>query len=71
VLNGATIGTLHLRWTPRRVGAYDVVLPRTATRAGTNVLTLRVQPPPTPQEPGLTDGGAVALWYVRLHPPTD
>lgn len=72
VLNGTTVATIPLRWTPGRVGSYAIVLPRAAVRRGANDLVLRVarQPtePPDAVRPGLTDGDAVALWYLRVHP---
>jgi hypothetical protein len=46
-----------LRFTPGRVGSYDIMLPRTAAGRGTNALTVRVQ-----------NGGAIGLWYLRVHP---
>ncbi len=69
-LNGLPVGEIQLRWTPSRVGAYDILLPRTAVRRGVNRLVLRVKrPAASPVRPGLTDGDAVGLWYVRAHPP--
>jgi hypothetical protein len=74
VLNGTRVTTIPLRWTPARVGSYEIVLPRSAVRRGTNELVLRVVRPPTvPPDavrPGLTDGDAVAVWYLRVHPAT-
>jgi hypothetical protein len=68
-LNGTDIGDIPLRWTAGRVGSYEILLPRTAARRGTNRLVLRVKRPNTsPLRPGLTDGDAVGLWYVRVHP---
>jgi 4-amino-4-deoxy-L-arabinose transferase-like glycosyltransferase len=70
-LNGIPIGEIQLRWTPERVGAYDILLPRTAVRRGGNRLVLRVKRPTgSAVRPGLSDGDAVGLWYVRVHPPT-
>jgi 4-amino-4-deoxy-L-arabinose transferase-like glycosyltransferase len=69
-LNGVDVGEIQLRWTPSRVGAYDIVLPRTAVRRGVNRLVLRVKRPAgSPVRPGLSDGDAVGFWYVRVHPP--
>jgi 4-amino-4-deoxy-L-arabinose transferase-like glycosyltransferase len=69
-LNGVHVGEIQLHWTPGRVGAYDILLPRTAVRRGVNRLALRVKrPAASPVRPGLTDGDAVGLWYVRVHPP--
>jgi 4-amino-4-deoxy-L-arabinose transferase-like glycosyltransferase len=69
-LNDVQIGEIQLRWTPDRVGTYDILLPRTAVRRGVNRLVLRVKrPAASPVRPGLTDGDAVGLWYVRVHPP--
>ncbi len=75
LLNGTSIGRVPLRWNVERVGAYDLVLPRTLVRRGNNRLTLRLEraaPPGAPDahqgQPGLTDGDAFGLWYVRVHP---
>jgi 4-amino-4-deoxy-L-arabinose transferase-like glycosyltransferase len=69
-LNNIDVGEIQLRWTPGRVGAYDILLPRAAARRGVNRLVLRVKrPAASPIRPGLTDGDAVGLWYVRVHPP--
>ena len=74
VLNDVHIGSLPLRWNPERVGAYDVTLPRAVVRQGRNRMVLRVQQTPAAQPaagqriPGITDGDAFALWYVRLRP---
>jgi hypothetical protein len=57
-LNGTPIGTVPMRWDADRVGAYDVTLPRAVVRRGQNNLLLHVP---------RTD--AIALWYVRVHPP--
>ena len=57
VLNNISIAQLPLRWTPGRVGAYDIVLPRAAVRRGVNRLDLR------------TSGPAIGFWYLRVHPP--
>jgi hypothetical protein len=71
VLNGTLVATIPLRWTPTRVGSYAVVLPRASVRRGTNHLVLRVVRQRTDAvHPGLTDGDAVALWYLRVHPAT-
>ena len=58
LLNGTSIRRMRLQWTPGRVGAYDIVLPRANVRRGSNRVTVRV-----------IDGHAVALWYLRVHPP--
>jgi hypothetical protein len=75
VLNGIPVATIGVRWTPGRVGSYPIVLPRAAVRRGINRLVLRVVPPApgssdlaSPPRPGLTDGDALALWYLRVHP---
>ena len=64
--------TIPLRWTPGRVWLVRHQLPRAAVRQGANRLVLRVaRLPATPSDifhPGLTDGDAVALWYLRVHP---
>ena len=71
-LNDIHIGDIQLQWTPGRVGAYDILLPRTAARRGMNRLVLRVKRTAgSLVRPGLADGDAVALWYVRVHPPPD
>jgi 4-amino-4-deoxy-L-arabinose transferase-like glycosyltransferase len=70
-LNGIDVGEIQLRWTPSRVGAYDILLPRTAVRRGVNRLVLRVKRPAgSLVRPGLSDGDAVGFWYVRVHPPS-
>jgi hypothetical protein len=62
LLNGISVATIQLEWTPDRVGMYRVVFPQSAVRRGGNQLILRVrQSPPA-------DGQAVSLWYVRVHP---
>jgi 4-amino-4-deoxy-L-arabinose transferase-like glycosyltransferase len=75
ILNGVSVTTVSLRWTPGRVGAYDIVLPAAAVRRGENRLVLRVNdsagPAAAPVRPGLTSGAAVALWYVRVRPSAD
>ena len=72
LLNGTAIGTVPLRWNATRVGSYDVVLPRTSVKAGSNRVAIRiVRPPaggPTPRRPGLAEGEAFSLWYLRVHP---
>jgi hypothetical protein len=72
LLNGTAVATIPLRWTPDRVGSYAVVLPRAAVRRGINHLVVRVvrQAPARPDavRPGLTEGDAAALWYLRVHP---
>ena len=68
-LDGRDVGEIQLRWTPGRVGSYDILLPRDVVRRGVNRLVLRVKHPAvSPLRPGLTDGDAVGLWYVRVHP---
>ena len=57
VLNGVPVTTIPLKWTPDRVGAYDIVLPRAAVRRGVNRLVLRVGA-----------GHAIGVWYVRVRP---
>lgn len=72
LLNGIPITTIALQWSPGRVGAYDVVFPRAAVRRGSNLLVLRVRRPAESAatiRPGLTDGDAVGLWYLRVRPP--
>ena len=69
-LNDVLVGEIQLQWVPGRVGAYDILLPRTAVRRGVNRLVLRVKrPAASGLRPGLTDGDALGLWYVRVHPP--
>jgi len=72
VVNGALAGVVPLGWTPGRVGACDLVLPRGLVRKGVNEITVRVRRPATPTpasiQPGLSEGDAVGLWYVRVHP---
>jgi hypothetical protein len=75
LLNGVGVTTVPLRWTPGRVGAYDVVLPAAAVRRGENRLVLRVNgsgaQAAAPVRRGLTPGEALALWYVRVRPRVD
>jgi hypothetical protein len=74
-INGTLLGVVTLHWTPGRVGAYDILLPRALVRRGVNHLRLRVRRPatsaPAAIQPGLTDGDAVGLWYVLVHPSLD
>jgi 4-amino-4-deoxy-L-arabinose transferase-like glycosyltransferase len=71
-INGTPLGVVTLRWTAERVGAYDIVLPRALVRRGVNHLVLHVRRPttstPAAIQPGLSDGDALGLWYVRVHP---
>jgi hypothetical protein len=72
LLNGVPIEAIPLGWDPDRVGSYTVTLPRTTVRRGSNRLVLRVRRadaavvPRT--HPGLSDGDAIGLWYVRVQP---
>jgi hypothetical protein len=74
--NGTPVLDIAVQWTPGRIGAYDLAIPRALARSGTNRLTL-VLASPTPgtasggrrPSPGLSDGSAFALWYVRVRPP--
>ena len=69
-LNDVQVAEIPLRWIPGRVGAYEIVLPRAAVRRGVNRLVLRVKRPVvSPVRPGLPEGDAVGVWYVRVHPP--
>ena len=74
VLNGTSIGSAPMRWNPDRVGAYEIVLPRSAVRRGSNRFVVRIQRAPTPEadaggrKPGLADGEAFGLWHVRVFP---
>ncbi len=71
-LNGSFVARIDLRWTPDRVGAYDIRLPRTAARKGTNRLKFvrarrgQSSAERTPVVPGVSDGSMIALWYVRV-----
>ena len=76
-LNRAFLCDLPLRWNPERVGSYDITLPRAAVKDGPNRLVLTLAPGPGanspdggPPQPGLSDGAAFRLWYVRVRPPT-
>ena len=73
LLNEVPLHAIPLGWTPGRVGGYTVTLPRTAVRSGSNRLVLRVrraEPVAPRSRPGLSEGDAIALWYVRVHPAT-
>jgi hypothetical protein len=69
-INGTPLQAVALGWTPDRVGSYTVTLPRTAVERGLNDLVVSVRRSDTavaPRvRPGLSDGDAVALWYVRV-----
>lgn len=71
-INGTPLQALTLDWNAARVGTYTFVLPRTAVRRGLNRLVLRVRradPVVAPRiRPGLSDGDAIGLWYVRVQP---
>ncbi len=74
LLNRIPIATIDVGWTPERVGSYPIVLPKAAVRRGANRLVLRLVPPASASSdpasaprPGLTDGDALALWYLRVH----
>jgi hypothetical protein len=70
--NGVDVGDVDLRWSPGRVGSYNLKLPPGAARRGINRLTLALTPASSADgaaaRPGLSDGAAFALWYVRFHP---
>jgi hypothetical protein len=72
ILNGVSLDAIPLGWTPDRVGSYTITLPRSAVKRGSNRLVLRVEragPAVAPRtRPGLSDGDAIALWYVRVQP---
>jgi 4-amino-4-deoxy-L-arabinose transferase-like glycosyltransferase len=72
ILNGRVVSRIDLHWTPGRVGAYDLRLPRTAVKKGINRLRfVRARPGqsfagrPTVVA-GISDGSMFALWYVRV-----
>jgi 4-amino-4-deoxy-L-arabinose transferase-like glycosyltransferase len=73
-LNGTFVSRVELRWTPGRVGAYDLRLPRSALTRGLNRLrfvTVTAVPPSAEGRvvvPGVSDGSLFALWYVRIRP---
>lgn len=76
-LNRSFLCDLPLRWNPERVGSYDITLPRAAVKDGPDRLVLTLVPGPgtdspdgRPPQPGLSDGAAFKLWYVRVRPPT-
>jgi len=70
-LNGASLGAVEMHWTIDRVGSYEIVLPRADVRAGANALAFHVRrpadSPPGSVEPGLTDGDAISVWYLRVY----
>lgn len=71
-INGTPLQAVTLDWNPARGGTYRLVLPRTAVRRGLNRLVLRLRRPDpvvAPRiRPGLSDGDAIGLWYVRVQP---
>jgi len=75
-VNRSLLGEIPLRWTPGRVGAYDLALPRGMLQASGNRLVLTLapgspagSPAGRPLAPGLGDGSTFSLWYVRIRPP--
>jgi hypothetical protein len=73
LLNDTPVGTLPLQWNPDRVGAYELAFPRQVVKRGTNRLVLRIkqktgdgQPEIGRRAPGLSEGDAFVLWYVRV-----
>jgi 4-amino-4-deoxy-L-arabinose transferase-like glycosyltransferase len=71
-LNGSFVSRIELRWTPGRVGAYDLRLPRAAVRKGINRLRFvtvaagRSSAERRPVVPGVSGGSMFALWYLRI-----
>jgi 4-amino-4-deoxy-L-arabinose transferase-like glycosyltransferase len=68
-INGAPVDAVALQWKVDRVGAYEFVLPRALVHPGANQLGFHVRRPALPPEairPGITDGDAISLWYVRV-----
>ena len=69
------VRNIELQWTPGRVGAYDIAVPRSMLQTGGNRLVFTLAPRPAggssggrPVAPGLSDGSAFSLWYVRVRP---
>jgi hypothetical protein len=76
LVNGSPLGDVPLRWTPGRVGAYDIAVPRSTLQAGSNRLVLTLAPGSPDTSPdgrrlarGLSDASTFSLWYVRVRPP--
>jgi hypothetical protein len=70
-VNGTPVDALALQWRADRVGAYEIVLPRALVRTGTNRLEFHVRRPEVPPgaiQPGITDGDAISMWYLRVFP---
>jgi hypothetical protein len=74
-LNGILIRRFALGWNPDRVGACDMVLPRSVVKQGFNRLVLQAEGDPgtgshTLEPSAAGGGGAIfSLWYVRVRPP--
>jgi hypothetical protein len=72
-VNGAPVGAIALQWKADRFGSYEFVLPRALVHPGANRLGFHVRRPGLPAEairPGITDGDAISVWYVRVSPGT-
>jgi hypothetical protein len=71
-LNGSFVSRIELRWTPGRVGAYDLRLPRAAVRKGINRLRFvtvgagQSSAERRPVVPGVSGGSTFALWYLKV-----
>ena len=65
-LNGTLVSNVPFAWTPDRVGAYDVRLPKSLTKAGNNEMVFMTDAPGGVR--GLSDGAGFFLWYIRIRP---
>jgi hypothetical protein len=75
-VNGSLVRDIPLQWTPGRVGAYDIAIPRTMLQTGSNRLVLTLAPGSAgsspggrPLAPGVSDAPTFSLQYVRVRPP--
>jgi hypothetical protein len=75
-VNGTFVSRFETRFSPDRVGVYDVLLPGTVVHEGINEVAFAIDHSADPAGAGdasrpvrgLSSGSTIALWYVRLHP---